>query len=333
MQGGSSHPVAPDVGLGHAVDVYARLLLRLDRDLVVLLVVVLVPALSLVLHVVGRWLGGCKGRLGCRKGRTKVAHSNDDDDDERQRRVVCSRAPSTFALGACGISLRYAYLSQRGHYPDDLEKANQDCFKIVEHFNDQPDQMLLGVFDGHGEYGDDCSRFVRDEIKGELIRQIRFDPGNFEEAYAEAFRVCNERMHEQEDFDDTSSGTTAITAFFHGPQLTIANVGDSRAIVGVRKGKRVVSISLSMDQTPYRHDEAERVRACGAEVMSYGQAEGSVPYHENWNTDLGNEIDSEGDPPRVWIPGGEATCAFTRSLGDREAEAVGVNAEPEMLHK
>ena len=51
MQGGSSHPVAPDVGLGHAVDVYARLLLRLDRDLVVLLVVVLVPALSLVLQV------------------------------------------------------------------------------------------------------------------------------------------------------------------------------------------------------------------------------------------------------------------------------------------
>jgi serine/threonine protein phosphatase PrpC len=156
---------------------------------------------------------------------------------------------------------------------------------------------------------------------------------HFDEAYAEAFRVCNERMHEQEDFDDTGSGTTAITAFLRGAELTIANIGDSRAILGQRKGKRVVPVSLSMDHTPYRQDERERVRACGAEIMSYGQFEGTVPYHENWSTDLGNEIDSEGDPPRVWIPGGDSTCAFTRSIGDHDAEAVGVTAEPEMLHK
>ena len=142
----------------------------LGRDELMLLLVTVVPALTLAFRLIGWWFG-CRGR------RTKVAGAYEDDDvDDRTQRVVCSRAVSNFSLGACGISLRYAYLSQRGHYPDDLEKANQDCFTVIERFNDQPDQMFLGVFDGHGEYGDDCSRFVRDEIHGELISQIRFDP-------------------------------------------------------------------------------------------------------------------------------------------------------------
>ena len=37
-------------------------------------------------------------------------------------------------------------------------------------------------------------------------------------------------------FDDSMSGTTAIVCFFKGAELTVANVGDSRAIVGEKKG-------------------------------------------------------------------------------------------------
>ena len=67
-----------------------------------------------------------------------------------------------------------------------------------------------------------------------------------------------------QDFDDSMSGTTAITAFFKGAQFTVANIGDSRAVVGEKKGKRVIAYSLSIDQTPYRQDERERVKASGA---------------------------------------------------------------------
>mmetsp|Transcript_19349 Transcript_19349/g.35002 ORF Transcript_19349/g.35002 Transcript_19349/m.35002 type:complete len:146 (-) Transcript_19349:99-536(-) len=46
------------------------------------------------------------------------------------------------------------------------------------------------------------------------------------------------------------------------------------------------------------------------------------------------DIDTEGDPPRVWCmdhdyPG----TAFSRSLGDTVGEDIGVNAEPEILTK
>ena len=33
------------------------------------------------------------------------------------------------------------------------------------------------------------------------------------------------------------SGTTAITAFFDGSEVCVANIGDSRAVIGEQKGK------------------------------------------------------------------------------------------------
>ena len=49
---------------------------------------------------------------------------------------------------------------------------------------------------------------------------------------------------------------------------------------------------------------------------------------------LGEELDDGGDPPRLWAPGtnGPGT-AFTRSIGDAVAEAIGVTPEPEILQK
>ena len=56
-----------------------------------------------------------------------------------------------------------------------------------------------------------------------------------------------------------------------------------------------------------------------------------MPYHENWDCKLGEELDDDGDPPRVWnqdleYPG----TAFTRSIGDSLAETLGVIATPEI---
>jgi len=254
-------------------------------------------------------------------------------EDEVNARIVCSREAEIFKLGTSKIALRYAYLSQRGYYPEDLYKANQDAFKVIPRFAGEADQIFFGVFDGHGVDGDSCSYFVRDNIEAELKLQMAKYPEDFEKAYKETFIQVNIRMHDQE-FDDSMSGTTAIAAFFKGTQFTVANIGDSRAVVGEKKGKRVIAYSLSIDQTPYRQDERERVKASGAVVMSCDQLEGIVPYHENWGVNLGEELDNGGDPPRVWAPGKSFPgCAFTRSIGDAVAESIGVTAEPELLRK
>ena len=37
------------------------------------------------------------------------------------------------------------------------------------------------------------------------------------------------------------------------------------------------------------------------------------PIHENWDTQLGDELDEIGDPPRVWLNSlDQPGCAFTR---------------------
>ena len=62
------------------------------------------------------------------------------------------------------IHIDYGWLCQRGYYPDNMDKENQDSFVVVDGFGPSRRDLLLGVFDGHGEYGDDCSQFVRDHL-------------------------------------------------------------------------------------------------------------------------------------------------------------------------
>jgi hypothetical protein len=113
-------------------------------------------------------------------------------------RIVCSNKAELFKLGKkSGITLRFAYLSQRGYYPEDLYKANQDAFKVVPNFNGNEDEIFFGVFDGHGVDGDSCSYFVRDNIEQELKIQMQKYPNDFEKAYKESFVAVNMKMHEQ----------------------------------------------------------------------------------------------------------------------------------------
>ncbi len=42
------------------------------------------------------------------------------------------------------MNLDIAWVSQRGFYPDDLDKDNQDSFLIDLEFNGEPNKALLG---------------------------------------------------------------------------------------------------------------------------------------------------------------------------------------------
>ncbi|CAM9468292.1 unnamed protein product, partial [Laminaria digitata] len=99
-----------------------------------------------------------------------------------------------------------------------------------------------------------------------------------------------------------------------GDTLFVANVGDSRAIVCTQEpGKENTVRPLSVDQTPFRKDERHRIKRAGGHVLTIDQIEGLEPVHENWDTQLGEELDEIGDPPRVWLSSlDQPGCAFTR---------------------
>lgn len=245
-------------------------------------------------------------------------HPNGDNNMESSKGVV--------PIPSHEYRLEYAALAQRGYYPDSPDKENQDSYCVKTQIQGNPNLHFFGVFDGHGMFGTQCSHFVRDR----LVEVLSDDPLLIQDpvkAYETAFSVTNSELHES-DVDDSMSGTTAINVLVCGNTLFIGNVGDSRAVLGVKKGDRVVAEDLSTDQTPFRKDEYERVKLCGARVLSVDQVEGiKDPDVQAW----GDEENDGGDPPRLWVQNGMYPgTAFTRSVGDSTAEKIGVVAVPEV---
>ncbi|XP_008670614.1 probable protein phosphatase 2C 65 isoform X3 [Zea mays] len=226
------------------------------------------------------------------------------------------------AVPGAGLVLEYAALAVAGLYPDSPARESQDTHLVATRFAGDPDLHLFAVFDGHGAAGASCAGFARDALPRLLLASLAAGPAA---AFRDAMLAANAEMHAAPGVDDSMSGTTAVAALVAGGALHVANVGDSRAVAGVWRAGRLVAEDLSWDQTPFRADERARVKACGARVMSVEQVEGMRdPEDVGWTP-------NEGDPPRVWArdalyPG----TAFTRSLGDLAAEAVGVIAEPEV---
>jgi serine/threonine protein phosphatase PrpC/CRP-like cAMP-binding protein len=266
------------------------------------------------------------------------------------------------------IKFRYAYLSQRGRYPNDPHKANQDAYCVHDYLVHKPTPLapssdgLYAVFDGHGSAGDGCAQFAKHELPvalGKALQAAQQEDANhhpdghlsrdaIQQALLKAHVETNQALRNDHSIDDSLSGTTAISLYLHGRRnrMTISNVGDSRAVLGQvdkRPGARSLkALPLSRDQTPYRRDERKRVKAAGARILSLDQLEGLEPINDDSVSDLsghqeddfvlGEELDEDGDPPRVWAQNGDYPgTAFTRSIGDAMAEELGVFAEPEML--
>jgi serine/threonine protein phosphatase PrpC len=237
------------------------------------------------------------------------------------------------------IEMKYAYVSQRGYYPHALGKANQDSYTICESMLGDPNCHFFGIFDGHGEHGDHCSYYCAEKTPY-FLQQALMEKGGTnalndiktrDEIFHKSFDITNLSLHKS-NIEDNLSGTTGITVLLKDSTLHVANVGDSRAIIAGQVDGYLKYSALSSDQTPYRADERERLKKCGATIMTLDQLEGREPIHENWGAETGDTIDESGDPPRVWDKSLERPgCAFTRSFGDAVAEIVGVNAVPEIL--
>lgn len=239
---------------------------------------------------------------------------------------------TTGKKGSGEVGLHVAYVSQTGYYPEDLNKNNQDMVSINPPLPGTANLHLFGIYDGHGKVGDLCSKFATDRLPVHL-HQCPLFPHQLEAAITHAYLETNQEMHQQEKlgkFSDMMSGTTAITAVLDKTMLYVSNVGDSRAIMGVRDpvDGKLRAEALSIDQTPFREDERARVKKCGARVLTMDQIEG----YRNVNEDqFGTEEEDDGDPPRLWCQEGSYPgTAFTRSLGDQVAERIGVCADPEI---
>jgi len=82
---------------------------------------------------------------------------------EYRARLATSGGTQGLVFAQSGLRLRYAFASLRGYYPSTPDKANQDSLCVHTHFGGDPEQAFFGIYDGHGEYGTQCSQFAKDK--------------------------------------------------------------------------------------------------------------------------------------------------------------------------
>jgi len=72
------------------------------------------------------------------------------------------------------IHVQYAALTQRGYYPDNPHKENQDSYFIKdEKFGSGEGDAFFAVFDGHGDTGHDCAIFAKQKLHAYLAQGIK----------------------------------------------------------------------------------------------------------------------------------------------------------------
>ncbi|XP_061888819.1 protein phosphatase 1K, mitochondrial [Entelurus aequoreus] len=174
-------------------------------------------------------------------------------------------------------------------------KENEDRFQ----YSQMTDNILyFAVFDGHGgpEAADFCDKYME-----KFIKDLVAEEDNLElvltKAFLEVDKALTKHLH-RSNASGTNAGTTATVALLRdGIELVVASVGDSRAML-CRKGK---VLKLTVDHTPDRKDEKERIKRSGGFIT--------------WNS-LGQ-------------PNVNGRLAMTRSIGDHDLKNMGVVAEPE----
>ncbi|KAG4931507.1 hypothetical protein AAZX31_17G216800 [Glycine max] len=218
---------------------------------------------------------------------------------------------------------------------------NQDAASVHEGYG-MEDGTFCGVYDGHGGNGHKVSKIVSSRLsslildqKNVLERIDEIENGynnttkkhvnsvkeelparNFQkwkEAIVSAFKVMDKEVKLQKNLDCFSSGTTAVVIIKQGEGLVIANLGDSRAVLGTIYDEKLVAIQLTTDLKPELPREAERIRRCNGCVCGSNE---------------------EPDIQRVWMPNNENSpgLAMSRSLGDFLLKDHGVIAIPDVSY-
>ncbi|XP_010536208.1 PREDICTED: probable protein phosphatase 2C 72 isoform X2 [Tarenaya hassleriana] len=209
---------------------------------------------------------------------------------------------------------------------------------------------MCGVFDGHGKSGHLVSKMVRNRLPSLLLTFKNQSPdddddGEWEEACLSAFRLIDRELLLQ-TFDCSFSGTTAVIAIRQGNDLVLANLGDSRAVLGtVSEDGELGAVQLTTDLKPGVPREflllllpPSLVSGCAKGLNQYRYPEFSCAAGEEERITRCNgrvfALKAEPYNPRVWLPNRDVPgLAMSRAFGDFVLKDYGIIAVPEVSHR
>uniref|UniRef100_A0ACD5V0A8 Uncharacterized protein n=1 Tax=Avena sativa TaxID=4498 RepID=A0ACD5V0A8_AVESA len=256
-------------------------------------------------------------------GDTTVTAAGGDEEAKKRRRRW--KAPREDQLGTVpgrifsndGRSRTASVFTQQGR-----KGINQDAMLIWDGFGGEEDGVLCGVFDGHGPHGHLVARRARDSLPLRLMSAARASSKNgldmpaaaWRKAFVRAYKAMDKDLRSHPALDSFCSGSTAVTVLKLGSDLYMANIGDSRAVLGSRDAAAggMVSVQLTVDLKPDVPSEAERIKKCRGRVFA---------------------LQDEPEVPRVWLPFDDAPgLAMARAFGDFCLKDYGVISVPDFFH-
>ncbi|KAK8980206.1 hypothetical protein V6N11_061420 [Hibiscus sabdariffa] len=227
------------------------------------------------------------------------------------------------SLGIQGLGSLYTKQGSKG--------LNQDAAIFYQDYG-MEGGAFCGVFDGHGKNGHIVSNMVRNRLPSMLLGQknalekncqhqaAKIDAKslpsngflNWREACITAFKVLDKEIMLQENLDCSTSGTTAVVVVRQSEDLVIANLGDSRAVLGTMTESGIKAVQLTTDLKPGLPCEAERIRNCRGRVLA---------------------LKEEPHIQRVWLPHEDSPgLAMSRAFGDFLLKNHGIIAVPDVFH-
>ena len=212
-----------------------------------------------------------------------------------------------------------------------VAKINQDRGGMAYPYGGKAKTALFAVYDGHGQGGELVSQFALHEIQRRLAKHPDFPS---DQSFLETFRAVDEALRHEPLIEPLYAGTTACVVLLQDRTLTIANVGDSRAVLARRRPRKSSTNTSSPAGVP-------GLMGLGGPPMESEFL--ALPLTEDQNPDLPDEFTrisnaggyvtaspGPGLSARVWL---DATCtqiglAMARSIGDHSVSPVGVIADP-----
>ncbi|CAO2818033.1 unnamed protein product [Amaranthus hypochondriacus] len=193
------------------------------------------------------------------------------------------------------------------HSQKGAKSVNQDSAILYQGYG-REDGAFCAVFDGHGINGQLVSRIARYQLPTILESQMKVMDGN--EAFVSSFKAIDKEIKLIDNIDCSLSGSTAVVVVQQGEELIVANLGDSRAVLGTLTENRIEAVPLTKDMKPDVEEEADRIK----------KAKGRVFAHK-----------SQPHILRVWLPDEDVPgLAMTRAFGDFDLKSYGIIATPEV---
>ena len=245
------------------------------------------------------------------------------------------------------ININSSFITKAG-IDDKKEKTNQDSYLLLEKLFENK-LNIFGVFDGHGVNGHLISSLVSKFLSKYLNNKENYSLKNNNKndsnsdsdssiSSKEIITITNELLTNlllkedfikkiiseldlkanECDFDLQFSGTTCLLLFILNNYLICSNIGDSICVLfNCSDEDRWTHEMISKIHKPDIPYEKERILSNGGVIH---------PYYDEYGIFEG--------PNRVYVKGKTYPgLSLTRSIGDLEAEKIGIISEPEIFVK